>query len=53
MTLWMTLVKLQDGRMTGRNQVAETWEEAVELYKKNVAGITAYYDVVKQEWIKV
>lgn len=53
MTLWITLIKYANGKMTGRNEVASTFSEAMELLKKREPDMTEYYDVEKQEWVKV
>ena len=53
MILWMTLIKFSDGKMTGRNEVAATFSEAVKLILTKETSATEYYDVLKEEWIKI
>ena len=53
MVLWMTLIKYADGKMTGRNEAAVSWQEAVELLKKREPEMTEYFDVEQEKWIKV
>ena len=51
--LWMTFVRYADGKMTGRNEVAATFTEAVELLKKRYPDMTEYFDVEKEKWVKI
>jgi hypothetical protein len=53
MFLWMTLIKYADGKMTGRNEAAATFPEAIELLKKREPDMTEYFDVEKEKWIKI